>query len=68
MNEEIAKKRQAVKKRGGDRGRVTRKDDWLGKQLRELYDDYCSSPLPEELRTLVDRLGRGEDEASGKRK
>jgi Anti-sigma factor NepR len=63
--DEAAKKRRAVhQKPSGHAGR-SRRNDWLGRQLRELYDEYGSSPLPDDLRSLVDRLGRGDDDASG---
>ncbi|NWG45907.1 MAG: hypothetical protein HXY25_05085 [Alphaproteobacteria bacterium] len=41
------------------------KADWLGEKLRELYGSYAEEPLPDDLRSLLDRLGAGEDDPPG---
>jgi hypothetical protein len=30
--------------------------DWLGEQLRDLYGSYTEEPLPDDLKSLLDRL------------
>lgn len=34
------------------------KKDWLGDQLRELYQSYSEEPLPDELKDLLAKLGQ----------
>ena len=58
MEEENEKEKQTVRRKPGRRTNGgTRKDDWLGKGLRELYDDYGKQPLPDNLKALLDELG-----------
>jgi hypothetical protein len=33
--------------------------DWLGEQLRDLYGSYTEEPLPDDLKSLLDRLDDG---------
>lgn len=40
--------------------------DWLGDQLRALYGTYAEEPLPEELKTLLDRLDDSKPDGHGK--
>ena len=70
MEQENPKQKQVIKRRGRARGGHGggQRDDWLGKRLRELYAGYSSDPLPDELRALLDRLGRGEEGAAKDRK
>jgi hypothetical protein len=42
------------KRKGGRRSPASQ--DWLGKQLRDLYGRYTEEPLPDELKSLLDRL------------
>ena len=66
MEEENDKEKQTVRRRPGRRANGgARKEDWLGKNLRELYDDYGRSPLPDNLRTLLDQLGSGSSRGQG---
>ncbi len=39
----------------------------FGDQLRRLYDDTVQEPIPDEMKDLLDRLEREEDEGDGKR-
>lgn len=40
--------------------------DWLGDQLRDLYGSYAEEPLPDELRSLLDRLDDDKPDGPGK--
>jgi len=33
-----------------------KKEDWIGRQLRRVYDDAANEPVPDELLTLLRRL------------
>ena len=58
MEEENQKEKHTVKRKTGRRANgAGRKDDWLGKNLRELYDDYARTPLPDSLKQVLDQLG-----------
>jgi hypothetical protein len=66
MEEENQKEKQTVRRKPGRRANGTaRKDDWLGKNLRELYDDYARAPLPDNLKDVLDQLGHDSDKGRG---
>lgn len=33
-----------------------RKEDWIGRQLRRVFDDTLSEPLPDDIMSLLDRI------------
>jgi len=37
------------------------KEDWIGRQLRRVFDDALSEPLPDDIMSLLERI---DDEAS----
>jgi hypothetical protein len=37
------------------------KEDWIGRQLRRVFDDALSEPLPDDIMSLLERI----DEDSG---
>lgn len=37
------------------------KEDWIGRQLRRVFDNSLSEPLPDDIMSLLDRI---DDEAS----
>lgn len=38
-----------------------KKEDWIGRQLRRVFDDALSEPLPDDIMSLLERL---DDEAT----
>ncbi len=38
------------------------KEDWIGRQLRRVYDEAASEPLPDDLRLLLDQLDQPQTE------
>ena len=37
------------------------KEDWIGRQLRRVFDDALSEPLPDDIMSLLERI---DDEAA----
>lgn len=58
---EDARDRMADSPNGGAKGRRNESSDlpdWLGKGLRELYDDVLNDPVPDDFQDLLDKLDR----------
>ena len=34
------------------------REDWIGRQLRRVYDEAASEPLPDDLRQLLEEMDR----------
>lgn len=41
---------------------VEEKADWIGRQLREVYDETVNEPIPDRLQELLRKLERNEGE------
>jgi hypothetical protein len=41
-----------------------KKEDWIGRHLRRVFDDSLSEPLPDDILSLLDRLDDGPADAS----
>lgn len=48
------------------RDRRARRQDWLGEKLRDLYGSYAQEPVPDELRSLLERLDDDKPGGQGK--
>jgi Anti-sigma factor NepR len=46
---------------GSRRGPGARKQDWIGNQLRMVYDQALSEDIPPEMLALLDQLDEGGD-------
>jgi len=33
------------------------KEDWIGRQLRRVFDDALNEPLPDDIMSLLERIG-----------
>ncbi len=53
---DLAEGAAASKKTG--RTAEGRKDDWVGRQLRRVYDDALSEPIPDDLMSLLQQLDK----------
>lgn len=45
------------------------KEDWIGRQLRRVFDDALSEPLPDDIMSLLERIDEAPsvpDESKGK--
>lgn len=41
---------------------VEEKTDWIGRELRKVFDETVNEPLPERLKALLTKLREDEDE------
>jgi hypothetical protein len=48
----------AAKKEKVGRTPDGRKDDWVGRQLRRVYDDALSEPIPDDLMSLLQQIDK----------
>ncbi len=55
-----------IKERRG--ARETGKEDWIGRQLRRVYDEAAAEPIPDDLRLLLDQLDQPSDGESDRGK
>jgi hypothetical protein len=59
---EKAGKGQSGRPAGGGRTRragETKKEDWIGRQLRRVFDDSLGEPLPDDLLSLLEQIEDG---------
>ncbi len=42
---------------------VSERSDWIGHQLRKIYDEAVNEPIPDRLKALLEKLG--DDEGKG---
>lgn len=40
------------------------KEDWIGRQLRRVFDDALSEPLPDDIMSLLERIDEDAAEPS----
>jgi hypothetical protein len=55
-------------KASGPRGAGPRKEDWIGDQLRRVYDEALREPVPPEMLALLDELDGATRAGQSKRK
>jgi hypothetical protein len=44
----------------GKTNNSSRKNDWIGRQLQRAFDEYAREPIPDDIMSLLDQLGKVE--------